>query len=80
MKLTRCDDYREVDLLTRDILDDLGKKAQEFEAEDRKGVFIYRLVLGHVFSWLKERGEGERIKFLQDILLIHPSHYLDGSE
>jgi hypothetical protein len=45
------------------------------EAEHRKGVFIYRIMLKHVFSHLKARGEFDKIEGLQKILLIHPTHY-----
>jgi hypothetical protein len=75
VRLTRWTDPGEVEMLSHEVLDDLQKRIDEFEADGRKGVFIYRLVLGHVFSRLKERGEVERIRFLQQILMIHPSHY-----
>jgi hypothetical protein len=75
VRLTRWTDPGELEILSHEVLDDLQKRIDEFEADGRKGVFIYRLVLGHVFSRLKERGEDERIRFLQQILMIHPSHY-----
>jgi hypothetical protein len=75
VRLTRWTDQQEIEMLTHEVLDDLQKRIDEFEADGRSGVFIYRLVLEHVFSRLKERGEDERIRFLQQILMIHPSHY-----
>jgi DNA-directed RNA polymerase specialized sigma24 family protein len=78
VRLTKCADLGEAEKLTQEVLADLGDKAEEFEAEDRKGVFIYRLVLEHVFLWLRARGEHERIRHLQQILLIHPSQYFGG--
>ncbi|HEV2478043.1 MAG TPA: hypothetical protein VGS79_00200 [Puia sp.] len=68
-------DEREVDMLTREILSDLWERKEQLDAEVRKGVFIYKVVLGHVFSYLKANGETGKIEHLQKILLIHPVHY-----
>ena len=75
VRLARLGDEKEVDILTREILSDLWERREQLEAEPRKGVYIYRVVLGHVFSHLKARGEIGKIEFLQKILLIHPAHY-----
>ena len=75
VRLARLGDEKEVDMLTRQILSDLWERREQLEAESRKGVFIYKVVLGHVFSHLKARGENDKIEFLQKILLIHPAHY-----
>lgn len=74
-RLARPGDEREVDILTREILSDLWERREQLEAEARKGVFIYKVVLGHVFSYLKTNGETGKIEYLQKILLIHPAHY-----
>ncbi|HEX3935386.1 MAG TPA: hypothetical protein VHW43_11950 [Puia sp.] len=80
VRLARLSDEKEVDILTREILSDLWDRREQLEAEPRKGVFIYKAVLVHVFSFLRARGENEKIEFLQKILLIHPTHYqLPGS-
>jgi hypothetical protein len=68
-------DEREVDMLTREILTDLWERREQLEAEARKGVFIYKVVLSHVFSYLKAHGETDKIEYLQKILPIHPVHY-----
>ena len=75
VRLARLGDEKEVDILTREILSDLWERREALEAEPRKGVFIYKVVLGHVFSHLKARGEIGKIEYLQKILLIHPAHY-----
>jgi pantothenate kinase len=75
VRLARLGDEKEVDMLAREILTDLWERRVQLDAEPRKGVFIYRVVLGHVFAHLKARGEFEKIEFLQKILLIHPAHY-----
>lgn len=61
--------------LTEEILGELSQRKEELAAETHKGVFVYRVVLTHVFSFLAGRGDETRIDFLQKILLIHPSHY-----
>jgi hypothetical protein len=75
VRLARLGDEKEVDVLTREILGDLWERRKQLDAECRKGVFIYKVVLGHVFAHLKARGEHDKIEFLQKILLIHPAHY-----
>jgi hypothetical protein len=81
VRLARLSDEKEVDILTREILSDLWERRVPLEAEPRKGVFIYRVVLGHVFGHLKARGEFAKIEFLQKILPIHPAHYqLPGAD
>jgi hypothetical protein len=75
VRLARLGDEKEVDMLTREILTDLWERREQLEAEPGKGVFIYKVVLGHVFAHLKARGENDKIEFLQKILLIHPAHY-----
>jgi hypothetical protein len=79
VRLARLSDEKEVDILTREILSDCWDHRVELEAEHRKGVFIYRIMLKHVFSHLKARGEFDKIEGLQKILLIHPMHYLLSS-
>lgn len=74
-RLARLDDVRQVDILTREILSDLWERREQLETEARKGVFIYKVVLGHVFSYLKANGQTEKIEYLQRILPIHPAHY-----
>ena len=74
-RLARLGDEREVDILTREILSDLWERREQLEAVAGRGVFIYKVVLTHVFSYLKAHGETGKIEYLQKILPIHPVHY-----
>lgn len=80
VRLTRLGDEQEIDILTREILTDLWGRKDQFEADPRQGVFIYKVILGHVFSHLKARGEIDKLDHLQQILLIHPGNLLSGGE
>ena len=75
VRLARLTDEHETNALTREILDDLWEKRELLEAESRKGVFIYKLVLVHVFAHLRANGEEKKIGVLRRILLIHPDNY-----
>jgi hypothetical protein len=73
VRLTRLTNEREADTLTREILSDLWEKRDLLETESRKGVFVYKTVLAHVFAHLQARGEEEKINFLRKILLVDPA-------
>ena len=75
VRLTGLTEEKELKAITDAILSDLEQRKEELEAESRKGVFVYKVVLVHVFSFLEGRGDVKRIAFLRKILLIHPSHY-----
>jgi DNA-directed RNA polymerase specialized sigma24 family protein len=74
VRLARLTDEREADALTREILSALYDKRDLLQAESRKGVYIYKIVLVHVFAHLRARGEEKKLEILQNILLIDPSH------
>ncbi|HXB08624.1 MAG TPA: hypothetical protein VNW04_15945 [Puia sp.] len=76
VKLTGLPSEEELKALTEEILEELRRREEEFTAFGRKGVFVYRVVLVHVFSFLEARKDTQRIEFLRKILLIHPSYYL----
>jgi hypothetical protein len=76
LRLTGRSDETELKALTEDILAELRRRKEELAAFDRKGVFVYRVVLIHVFAHLEAMGDVQRIEFLRKVLLIHPSHYL----
>jgi hypothetical protein len=73
VRLTRLTDENEADTLTREILSDLWEKRDLLEAENRRGVFIYKTVLAHVFAHLQAKGDEEKINFLRRIVLIDPA-------
>jgi hypothetical protein len=70
VRLARLGDEREADVLTREILSDLWARREQLEAETRKGVFIYKVILPHVFSHLQAKGETNKIDHLLSILPI----------
>jgi hypothetical protein len=74
VRLTRLSDEHEADALTQEILNNLWEKRDLLEAESRKGVFIYKTVLAHVFVWLQARGEEDKINFLRKIVLVDPDN------
>lgn len=80
VRLSGLSDEKELKMLTGEILDDLLQRKEQLAAESRKGVFVYKVVLAHVFACLEAKGNVQRIAFLRKILLIHPSNYLQLPE
>jgi hypothetical protein len=74
-RLARLSDRQELESLTEEVLTDLWLHKEAFDAESRKGTFIYKTILYHVFAYLKRKGDEERISFLQKTLPINPDHY-----
>jgi len=80
VRLSGLSDEKELKMLTREILDDLLQRKEQLAAESRKGVFVYKVILAHIFAYLEAKGNAQRIEFLRKILLIHPSNYLQLPE
>ena len=74
-RLTRLPDRQELETLTEEVLADLWLHKDAFNAESRKGVYIYKTILYHVFAYLKRQGDEQRISFLQKTLPINPDLY-----
>ena len=74
-RLTRLSDRQELETLTEEVLADIWLHKEAFDAESRKGIYIYKTILYHVFAYLKRKGDQERISFLQKTLPINPDHY-----
>ena len=74
-RLTRQSDRQELETLTEEVLTDLWLNKEAFDAESRKGIFIYKTILYHVFAYLKRKSDEERISFLQKTLMINPDLY-----
>jgi hypothetical protein len=70
VRLTGHSDENELKNLTEDILAELRQREEELAVAERKGVFVYRVVVSHVFAFLQSRGDVKRIDFLRKILLI----------
>ena len=78
-RLTGLSDKEELARLTEDVLAALWESRMEFVAEERPGGFLYRIILQEVITFLRRRGDDERIRILRDILLIDPALYLAGA-
>jgi DNA-directed RNA polymerase specialized sigma24 family protein len=75
-RLTGLSDKEELAKLTEDVLADLWEHRREFVSGERPGVFLYRILLQEVITFLRQRGDEQRIRILRDILLIDPALYL----
>jgi len=74
-RLTALSEEGEVEDITADVLVELWEKKQELLVERRPGVFIYKVTLRHIFSYLNREGKEERVRLLEDLLPIDPVHY-----
>lgn len=77
-RLTGLSDKEELAKLTEEVLATLWENRREFASEERPGVFLYRILLQEVITFLRHRGDEQRIRILRDILLIDPAIYLSG--
>lgn len=77
-RLTGESDKEELAVLTENVLAALWENRREFTTGDRPGVFLYRILLQEVVTFLRERGDEQRIRILRDILLIDPALYLSA--
>src|SRR5579872_1538075 len=75
-RLSDLTDKEELAALTENALASLWANRRQFASEDRPGVFLYRILLQEVISYLRLRGNEERIRVLRDIILIDPALYL----
>jgi DNA-directed RNA polymerase specialized sigma24 family protein len=75
-KLTGLSDKEALATLTENVLARLWDNRRQFAAESRQGVFIYRLLLQEVISFLRQQGDEQRIRILRDIVLIDPALFL----
>ncbi|MBS1602421.1 MAG: hypothetical protein JST42_07105 [Bacteroidetes bacterium] len=75
-RLTRLADGQALDSLTRSVITELWEKKTAFDLDPRKGVFIYKTLLHHVFAHLKNKGDEKRLEYLRANLPINPEFYL----
>lgn len=75
-KLAGPSDKEALATLTENILASLWDQREEFAVEPRQGVFIYRVLLQEVITFLRQQGDEQRIRVLRDIVLIDPALYL----
>jgi DNA-directed RNA polymerase specialized sigma24 family protein len=75
-KLAGPSDKEALATLTENVLASLWDQREEFAVEPRQGVFIYRVLLQEVITFLRQQGDEQRIRVLRDIVLIDPALYL----
>lgn len=74
-KLTGLDSEKSKEAITANILVQLWEEKDTLINERQPGIFIYKIVLQHVFTHLKEIENTDRINLLRNSLLIDPVHY-----
>jgi DNA-directed RNA polymerase specialized sigma24 family protein len=75
-KLTGLSDKEALATLTENVLASLWDQRAQFAVDARQGVFIYRVLLQEVISFLRQHGDEQRIRILRDIVLIDPALFL----
>jgi DNA-directed RNA polymerase specialized sigma24 family protein len=71
-KLTGVADEKELETITMDVFDELWKTRDQTLNDLRPPAFIYKILIRHVFSFLRKQGEDDRILSLQNILYSLP--------
>ena len=71
-KLTGVADEKELETITMDVFDELWKTREQVLNEMRPPAFIYKVLIRHVFSYLRKQGADDRIMALQNLLYSLP--------
>ncbi|HEY4107982.1 hypothetical protein [Puia sp.] len=71
-RLTGLADQKELETITMDVFDELWKTREQVLTEMRPPAFIYKILIRHVFSYLRRQGADDRITALQSILYSLP--------
>ena len=71
-KLTGISDAKELENITMDIFDELWRTRDQVLTELRPPAFIYKILIRHVFAYLRKQGAEDRISALQGILYSLP--------
>ena len=74
-KLTGLKDNKEIEALTVNVFIDLWKTNHELFTDERPPTLVYKIILLHVFTYLKREGYEDRILQLQNTLPIDPTNY-----
>ena len=74
--LTKQSDQTALENLTGNVLHYLWNNRVTLSKEKSSGIFIFKILLQHVFSYLKNVGNEDRILFLRNTLHINPVCYL----
>ena len=78
-KLTGLSDKEALATLTENVLAGLWDNREQFAVEPRQGVFIYRILLQEVITFLRQHGDEQRIRVLRDIVLVDPALFLSDA-
>lgn len=71
-KLTGVTDEKDLENITMDIFDELWRTRDQVLTEMRPPAFIYKILIRHVFVYLRKQGAEDRISALQSILYSLP--------
>lgn len=74
--LTKQSDQTVLENLTGNVLHYLWTNRVTLSKEKSSGIFIFKILLQYVFSYLKNIGNEDRILFLRNCLHINPGCYL----
>ena len=69
-KLTGLSDEKELEIVTVKIFVDLWQNSDELFAEARPPAFVYKVLIRHVFDYLKKKGDDEHLQQLKKTILI----------
>jgi DNA-directed RNA polymerase specialized sigma24 family protein len=74
-RLTGSADKKKIEDLTIGVFIDLWKNSQELFDDKRPPALVYKILLLHVFTYLKREGYEDRIAVLQNTLPVSPEVY-----
>ncbi len=74
-RLTGLTEQTAVEAITVEVFVNLWKNSETLFSEVRPPAFIYKIMLPHIFNYLKQHESGARARILKGILLIDPAHY-----
>jgi len=74
-KLAGLSDAKELEILTVKVFVDLWQNSDELFSKVRPPAYIYKILLRHVFEYLKKKGAEDDIRHLAETILIDPANY-----
>ncbi len=74
-KLAGLSDEKELEILTVKVFVELWQNSEDLFGKVRPPAYIYKLLLKHVFDYLKKKGAAGQLQQLQNTLLIDPGFY-----
>jgi len=74
-RLSGLPDEKDIETITIMALIDLWESRHLLSKEQQPGVYTFKIMIRHIFAFLRQRGDEGRIARLQSILLVDPSAY-----